>query len=259
MARIRTIKPEFFTSEDIVALTPLARLLFIATWLEADREGRLEWKPNTLKMRYLPADACSIATLCEELVGAGLVVLYGEGLAVIPGFPKHQNINGKESPSRLPAPPDGLVLSRGSRVDNALARDMDALLREKEAGGRVPDAPSLPSPSIPFRSGGGTGGTTPVVRKRNGAAEFEHPRFDVPTWWHLEAVKGLADGERRLMAFYAWLAARVERTNEDTLPRKEWLNRCFAEWLAETTASSSGVPGVAETERRYLRRKAAES
>ncbi len=30
MARIRTIKPEFFTSEDVVALSPLARLLFIS-------------------------------------------------------------------------------------------------------------------------------------------------------------------------------------------------------------------------------------
>ena len=46
MARIRTIKPEFFTSEDIVALSPLARLLFIALWCEADREGRLVWKPT---------------------------------------------------------------------------------------------------------------------------------------------------------------------------------------------------------------------
>ena len=41
MARIRTIKPDFFTSEDIVGLTPEARLLYIALWCEADREGRL--------------------------------------------------------------------------------------------------------------------------------------------------------------------------------------------------------------------------
>jgi hypothetical protein len=40
MARIRTIKPEFFTSEDIVSLTPLARLFYVSLWCEADREAR---------------------------------------------------------------------------------------------------------------------------------------------------------------------------------------------------------------------------
>ena len=60
MARIRTIKPEFFTSEDIVSLSPLARLLYVALWCEADKEGRLVWKPLTFKLRYLPADDCDI-------------------------------------------------------------------------------------------------------------------------------------------------------------------------------------------------------
>ena len=41
MARIRTIKPEFFTSDDICALSPRARLLYVGLWCEADREGRL--------------------------------------------------------------------------------------------------------------------------------------------------------------------------------------------------------------------------
>ncbi|MDD2934726.1 MAG: hypothetical protein PHO76_12655 [Methylotenera sp.] len=102
MARIRTIKPEFFTSEDIVALSPFARLLFIAIWCEADRDGRLIWKPKTFKMRYLPADQLDINLLCEELVIGGLVRLYGEGLAYIPTFLKHQHINPREAESKLP-------------------------------------------------------------------------------------------------------------------------------------------------------------
>src|SRR5690606_35098062 len=104
MARIRTIKPEFFTSEDIVGLSPLARLLYIATWCEADKEGRLEWRPRTLKLRYLPADSCDIDALASELVDAGLIVLYGDGLAFIPGFSKHQHVNPRESASTLPEP-----------------------------------------------------------------------------------------------------------------------------------------------------------
>ena len=102
MARIRTIKPEFFTSEDIVSLSPLARLLYIALWCEADKEGRLVWKPITFKLRYMPGDSCDIHALCKEILDRGLVKLYGEGLAFIPSFSAHQHINPRESASQLP-------------------------------------------------------------------------------------------------------------------------------------------------------------
>ena len=121
MARIRTIKPEFFTSEDIVALSPLARLLYIALWCEADKEGRLHWKPRTFKMRYLPGDDCDIHALCAELAGAAVVVLYGDGHAYIPSFSKHQHINPRESASDIPAP---------QGVSDAGPKKVGKLLRE---------------------------------------------------------------------------------------------------------------------------------
>lgn len=105
MARIRTIKPEFFTSDDICALSPLARLLYVGLWCEADREGRLVWTPGVLKRRYLPDDSCDIEALCGELAGRGLVRLYGEGLACIPSFARHQHVNVREAQSKLPSPP----------------------------------------------------------------------------------------------------------------------------------------------------------
>lgn len=106
MARIRTIKPEFFTSEDIVGLSPLARLLYIAVWCESDREGRLAWKPKTFKMRYFPADDCDIDALAREVIASGLVVEYGDGLAFVPTFSRHQHVNPREQQSTLPPPPD---------------------------------------------------------------------------------------------------------------------------------------------------------
>jgi hypothetical protein len=81
MARIRTIKPEFFTSDDICALTPLARLLYIGLWCEADREGRLVWTHGVMKRRYLPDDACDIGQLSTKLTRRGLLRLNGEGLS----------------------------------------------------------------------------------------------------------------------------------------------------------------------------------
>ena len=95
----------------------------------------------------------------------------------------------------------------------------------------------------------------PLIAKRNLRAAFEHPRFDVPDWWHEEKAKGLADGESRLSRFYRWLSERVERTGEDTEPRKTWLNRCFAAWLAEQ-APASGIPSVEETRARMAAIKA---
>lgn len=120
MARIRTIKPEFFTSEDIVEMSPFARLLYIALWCEADREGRLAWKPKTFKLRYFPADNIDVDALCAEIVERGLVVLYGDGLAHIPKFLDHQHINPRESASTLPPPDDA-----SARVKHASARVSD--------------------------------------------------------------------------------------------------------------------------------------
>ena len=124
MARIRTIKPEFFTSEDIVSLSPMARLLYIATWCEADKEGRLVWKPMTFKLRYFPGDNCDIHAMCKELIDAGLVTLYGEGYAVIPAFNAHQHINPRESASQLPDP--DATVTRKARVGTRQPRDSDA-------------------------------------------------------------------------------------------------------------------------------------
>lgn len=132
MARIRTIKPEFFTSEDIVSLSPLARLLYIAMWIESDREGRLVWKPRTFKIRYLPADSCDIDSLCRELIESGLVVLYGDAYAYIPTFTSHQHINPRESQSHLPFPDE--AATRQPRVVTRQARDSDLQVGTERKG-----------------------------------------------------------------------------------------------------------------------------
>ena len=138
MARIRTIKPEFFTSEDIVSLSPLARILYIALWCEADKEGRMNWKPRTFKMRYIPADDCSVDDLCSEIVDAGLVVLYGKGLAYIPAFRTHQHINPRETESILPSPEEfDASTTRQPRVNNASVTHREEGKERKERNTRA--------------------------------------------------------------------------------------------------------------------------
>ena len=135
MARIRTIKPDFFTSEDIVSLSPLARLLYIAIWCEADKEGRMVWKPLTFKLRYLPGDNCDVQGLCQEIIDRGLVVLYGDGYAFIPAFALHQHINPRESESVLPDPNEKqAVAMRKPRVPDASPRVPDAQVGREGKG-----------------------------------------------------------------------------------------------------------------------------
>jgi len=122
MARIRTIKPDFFTSDDICALSPLARLLYVGLWCEADREGRLQWSPKTFKRRYLPDDECDVEAICRELLGRDLVRLYGDDYAYIPTFLDHQHINPREAKSVIPAPDervDDASCTRDPRVSDA--------------------------------------------------------------------------------------------------------------------------------------------
>lgn len=156
MARIRTIKPEFFTSEDIVALSPYARLLYIALWCEADKEGRMAWKPRTFKMRYLPADDVAIDALCSEIIEAGLVKLYGDGYAYIPAFHAHQHINPRESASQLPEPPaSDAQATRKPRVSDASGtrepRDSDAQVGREGKGKEVLDAAQGAAPTRGYR------------------------------------------------------------------------------------------------------------
>jgi len=106
MARIRTIKPEFFTSESVLSVSPLARLFFIGLWCEADRDGRLKWKPKTLKFRYLPGDSVKIEKLCSELEDEGMIITYtvdDVDYSEIPSFGSHQVINNRERESVIPS------------------------------------------------------------------------------------------------------------------------------------------------------------
>ena len=101
MARIRTIKPEFFNSFDVASVTPLARLFYAYLWTESDREGLLEWKPKNFKMRFFPLDDCDIEALGQELIDQGMIIIHGGEICQIPSFTKHQVINNRESESVL--------------------------------------------------------------------------------------------------------------------------------------------------------------
>jgi hypothetical protein len=73
MARIRSIKPEFWTDEKLTECSLSARLFFIGTWNFADDKGNLQASAKRLKMQIFPADNIDCQPLLDELITHGLL------------------------------------------------------------------------------------------------------------------------------------------------------------------------------------------
>lgn len=113
MARIRTIKPSFFASEDVSALPLRARLTWIGLWTHCDDQGRCKDNVRLIKAAVWPLDDVSLRELEEDLdtlAGAGRIVRYesdGQRCLAVVNWDAHQVIN-RPTPSKLPAPPNPL-------------------------------------------------------------------------------------------------------------------------------------------------------
>lgn len=83
MAKIRALKPETWTDEKFVSLSPMARLLFLGMWNHACDNGHIENRPIQLKVRILPMDDADISALVSELVALGMVEDQGDYLKVV--------------------------------------------------------------------------------------------------------------------------------------------------------------------------------
>jgi hypothetical protein len=78
MARIRTIKPEFFRHEglqDLEAANPgnYIMLVFAALWGHCDKAGHFVWKPRSLKLDILPFLDFDIFATLNLLAGGGFI------------------------------------------------------------------------------------------------------------------------------------------------------------------------------------------
>ena len=111
MARIRTIKPEFWTSEQVAECSPTARLAFIGIWNFCDDRGIHPGSVKRLKMEVFPSDSITeteLQAMVRELLAAGLLHQYevdGKDYWQVTGWEKHQKI---EKPTyRHPLPKAG--------------------------------------------------------------------------------------------------------------------------------------------------------
>lgn len=116
MARIRSVKPEFWVDRSFVRKVPNrdARFLYMALWNLADEHARLMGDPAYVKGQAFPYAEDDDLTpkvvdaLLDMLADAGSVVRYevdGDPYLFLPRLAKHQRLESAKVPSRFPPPP----------------------------------------------------------------------------------------------------------------------------------------------------------
>jgi hypothetical protein len=226
MARIRTIKPDFFKHEELYQAEqdsgmPL-RVAYAGLWTAADRSGRFRWRPRQLKLDCLPYDEIDFSRVLDALATRGFIVKYalqGEEYGYIPSWDKHQIINNREKGSDLPEPNENNILTRSPRVDDACPTPAKGKGKEGEGKGK---------------------GTE--VRADARDAEFGFlgavVRLKVKDFAQWQSAYSNLDLKAELVARDAWLAG--EATEED---RRKWFittSKYLANRNAEAKARGSG-------------------
>lgn len=173
MPRIRSVKPEFWTDEDLADLRRDARLLYVGLWNFADEHGRLRGDPRYIKGQIFPYDDDltpeAIDSLLEELSGAGKVRRYrvaGRSYLFLPNLASHQRLEAEKVPSRLPGLDEAEPDADEPKPSSPAATD-----------GAHESAPGADSSSLLYGTGsmGQGAGSREVTRAGAGADARERP------------------------------------------------------------------------------------
>jgi hypothetical protein len=194
MARIRTIKPEFFTSLTLARVSLGARLTFIGLWTYCDDQGRGKDEPRLVKAAIWPLEdgipAGEVDAHLAELAEAGLIQRYeaeGQHYLAVRNWGEHQRID-RPKESAIPAPPERRATDRDSGARPRRKIDDASLLegkgKERNEGRRSDDKTTWVTPYAirwEARCGKAPMGKLLAVlaplRKQHGDAEVV-PRWD---------------------------------------------------------------------------------
>jgi hypothetical protein len=229
MARIRTIKPEFWDSPDTARASLRARLLYIAMWNLADDYGVGDGNHRRIIGFAFPNDEIGVSEiprLISEVSRTFSVMFYeheGRPYYYIPSWENHQRTE-KRAKQRVPFPD----LSKTPETS-------------WETGGGGISAESVGS------SGAGTG-----EQGNRGTGELENkrptPSDDFPEWWDAYPRK---DSKIAAEKAYpkAWKTAGAQALLEgairyrDDPNRKPSYTKLPATWLNAGSWNDSPLPG----------------
>ena len=133
MARIRTIKPEFWADEKLAPRSPITRLVFLGLVSQADDHGRLVDNIRLLDGLIFPETEHSCAESLEELEGISVIergrTSSGQRVIQIVGWEKHQRVDKPSSRAALPP------------IDPESSRDTPETLARTSRDSREPPEP----------------------------------------------------------------------------------------------------------------------
>jgi hypothetical protein len=146
VARIRSVKPEFFTHPKMGSLARDVRLAYIGLWTEADDEGRLLDSPKLLAGSLFPWDddvtVKRFSQWLDELVRVGSILRYSvENAEYIQILSWHHQRISRPTSSRFPGPNPEIIqnLSEEDQTGFLLSRarvDQGAGSKEQGTGNR---------------------------------------------------------------------------------------------------------------------------
>ena len=132
MARKRMIDPQFFLDEELAALTPHARLLYIGLWTIADdRNATLPNRPKWIKAQIFPYENVNIERVLDELSTSTHILLFthsdDQKYWYLPSFHKYQRI---DRPSISKSPEYNSKLAEPSTSTRTEVKLKEVKLRE---------------------------------------------------------------------------------------------------------------------------------
>ena len=224
MPKMRGFKPDLWTDEDFVEVSPFARLLWLGMWNYACDNGHLADKSKQIKMRVLPTDDVNCAELLRELADQGLIERV-DGWITVPNLNRHQRIDRRYFTTCQKAgcvPPEGNPTHETRSVPDETTTEA----RGDHAG--TPDE---------VRGSEGEGERKGRARR---APETALPADWTPTDAHRKyASENRVDVDREAFKFRNHAAANDRR-------QRNW-NAAFTTWLAKATEwAPAATPKVEE-------------
>ncbi len=141
MARIRTLKPEFWSSPGVETLDPFARLLFVAMWNWADDYGVGVANPRELLGFAFPLDeqitVGDVRGWLDDIARVFGVEFYEvdrRAYYAIPSWEKHQKID-RRSTRKFPGPPPKTPVSGTLHRDTAETHESPPRARRDAGAG----------------------------------------------------------------------------------------------------------------------------
>lgn len=159
MARIRTIKPEFWSDEKIVELDFEYRLLFQGIWNFADDQGYIDCSPKRIKMQIFPGDNVEVSRGLARLLEDSLLTAYRlksdpeRYVLHVANWEQHQRVSNPAKPRFKPDDLEECV-----SVPDLLARSLEdsrVLGKGREGKGRdsAPNGAGATAPPTDINAG----------------------------------------------------------------------------------------------------------